>query len=242
VDYVFITTSANNDLNFGRLERYLTFALDSGASPVILLTKADLVEDRESMILSVHERFSDVAIHALTKEDFESACFFSDYLSAGKTAVLVGSSGVGKSTLSNYLIGADIIDTQEVRESDDKGRHTTTSRSMYKTFYGGLIIDTPGMRELQFSTHEEGFEHLFSDIEELMRNCKFHNCHHQKEVGCAVLEALHSGELLYERWKSYSKIQNEVRHEMRKIDKRLMSEDRKVWKQRSMAARRNSRS
>jgi ribosome biogenesis GTPase len=237
VDYVFITTSINSDLNFGRLDRYLTFAWDSGATPVILLTKIDLCEDVESIMATVEERFPGVNIHALSSAQFEHADFFKDYLVEGKTSVLVGSSGVGKSTISNYLIGEKIIATQEIREDDEKGKHTTTSRSMYKSFYGGLIIDTPGMRELQFFSQESEVEKLFGDIEELMQQCRFHNCGHTKEEGCAVLKALENGELLSARWKSYNKIQNEVRHSMRKQEKWIMAEDRKVWKKRSIAAR-----
>lgn len=237
VDFVFIATSINSDFNLGRLDRYLTFAYDSGATPVILLTKIDLCEDVEAIIESAKERFPTVAFHAVTNVNFEETDFFKDYLRGGLTAVLVGSSGVGKSTLGNYLIGKPLMVTQEIREDDEKGKHTTTARSMYKSFFGGLIIDTPGMRELQFSSHEEGLEKLFGDVEELIPKCRYNNCQHQSEQGCAVISALESGELQSARWKSYNKIQNEVRHEMRKQHKWIMAEDRKVWKKRSIACR-----
>ncbi len=237
VDYVFIATSVNSDLNLGRLERYLTFAWESKAEPVILLTKADLEEDIDNIILGVEARCPNVWVHALAKDQFEEAIFLRRYLGSGKTSVIVGSSGVGKSTLVNFLIGKEVIATQEVRADDDKGRHTTTSRAMYESVYGGLIIDTPGMRELQFSDHQEGLSHQFGDIEELIGQCRFNNCHHQTEVGCAVLKALDEGELLPERWKSYQKIQREVGHEMRKTNKWLMAEQRKVWKKRSVESR-----
>lgn len=237
VDYVFVATSINSDLNFGRLERYLTFAWDSKAEPVILLTKADLSEEVHDVIEGVKDRCPGVMVHALSKDDFSNADFLKGYLGVGKTSVIVGSSGVGKSTLVNFLIGKEIIATQETREGDDKGRHTTTSRALYESVYGGLIIDTPGMRELQFSDHEEGFTQQFGDVEELIQSCRFSNCHHLSEDGCAILAALDEGILLAERWKSFQKIQREIGHEMRKQSKWMMSEQRKVWKKRSIQAR-----
>ncbi|MBC7428521.1 MAG: ribosome small subunit-dependent GTPase A [Bacteriovorax sp.] len=237
VDYVFITTSINSDLNYGRLDRYLTFAWDSGSTPVILLTKADLSADVEVIISQVKERFHGVNIHALSKDNFESVEFLKDYMKPGKTSVLVGSSGVGKSTIANFLIGEEIIKTLEVRESDDKGRHTTTSRALYESIYGGLIIDTPGMRELQFADHEAGLAEQFGDIEELISKCHFSNCQHEAEKGCAVIPSLENGELLPERWKNFNKIAKEVRHAMRKQHKWILAQDRKIWKKRSIESR-----
>ena len=238
VDTVFITTSLNSDLNFGRLERYLTFVWDSGATPVILLTKTDLYKtDIQEVIHNLNSRFSGVEIYALSKDNFEGAHFFKRYLSIGTTSVLVGSSGVGKSTISNFLIGKEEILTSEVRESDGKGRHTTTSRSLYKSIYGGLIIDTPGMRELQFAGHVDGLETQFSDIEELIESCRYTNCRHETEIDCAVIAALEGGSLDALRWKSYKKIAREIRHGMRKENKWMLASDRKVWKKRSIEAR-----
>lgn len=237
VDYVFITTSINSDLNYGRLERYLTFAWESGAIPVILLTKTDLCEKIEETVSFVQARFPDVSIHALSRDNFESAEFLKGYMKSGKTSVLVGSSGVGKSTLANFLIGDDIIKTREIRMDDDKGMHTTTSRALYESSYGGLIIDTPGMRELQFSDHEEGLSTQFDDIEELISKCHFSNCQHETEKGCAIMDALNSGTLDSARWKSYGKIAKEVRHAMRKQSKWILAQDRKAWKKRSVECR-----
>jgi ribosome biogenesis GTPase len=240
VDTIFITTSLNGDLNVGRLERYLTFAWDSGATPVIVLTKADLCEDVDEVILDLRLRFPAVEIFALSNTNYEEAYFLQNYLRAGTTTVIVGSSGVGKSTLTNYLIGREEIRVQDISGYKDKGLHTTTSRSLYESQYGGLVIDTPGMRELQFADHEEGLQHQYGDIEELILQCRFNNCAHQTEKDCAVIEALETGELLEDRWKSYKKIQSEIRHSLRKMDKVLLSEDRKQWKKRSMEARRNN--
>lgn len=237
VDYVFIATSLNQDLSLGRLERYLTFALKSGARPVILLTKSDLSQESEEERKRVEARCPNVDVYTLSKENFAEATFLSRYLRETTTSVIVGSSGVGKSTLVNFLIGKEIIATKGVRKGDDKGRHTTTSRSVYKSLYGGLIIDTPGMRELQFADHEEGFSEQFSDVEDLVRGCRFSNCRHQTEAGCAVLEALEQGALSLDRWKSYQKIEREVGHELRKQNKWMMAEQKKVWKKRSFESR-----
>ncbi|MBK9324760.1 MAG: ribosome small subunit-dependent GTPase A [Bdellovibrionaceae bacterium] len=157
IDMVFITTSINEDFNYRRIERYLTVALESGAVPIILLTKADIYKgDIENLIAGIQTHFSGIAVYFLSYEDFESASFLSKLLRQGTTSVFIGSSGVGKSTLINYLIGSDenneVIKTQDVRESDGKGRHTTTSRQLYVSRYGGLVIDTPGMKSFNFLT------------------------------------------------------------------------------------------
>ncbi len=237
VDTVFIMTSLNGDLNAGRLERYLTFTWDSGAKPVILLTKSDLCTDVEAEKTVLQLRFPAVEIYSLSQQEFHEIEFLKNYLMPGKTVVLVGSSGVGKSTLANFLIGKNEIVTHAAREDDDRGRHTTTSRSLYQSIYGGLIIDSPGMRELQFADHEEGLHVQYADVEELIACCRYSNCMHLTEKDCAISAALESGQLMPERWKSYNKLHSEIRHSLRKIDKVLHSEDRKKWKKRALEMR-----
>lgn len=238
VDFAFITTSANADLNHRRLERYLAVARDAGCFPVILLTKADVCPDEIAEILSdVEQEFPDVPVHTLSKDDFASASFLAGYLKNGTTSVFIGSSGVGKSTLVNFLIGKEEAKTQAIREDDEKGRHTTTSRHLYISRYGGLIIDTPGMRELQLSDHAEGISSQFADIEELINTCRFGDCKHNSEPGCAIKESLANGALDESRWLSFLKLQAEVRHGLRKQDAALAAEDRKMWKKINIDAR-----
>jgi ribosome biogenesis GTPase len=242
VDYAFITSSVNFDLNYRRIERYLAVAKDAGTEPVILLTKADTsLGDLDQLVAGVRAEFPLVQVHTLSREEFERAEFLKGLLRKGTTSVFIGSSGVGKSTLVNFLVGGEQIKTQEVREADGKGRHTTTSRNLYVSRYGGLIIDTPGMRELQLSDHSEGIQTQFADIEELIRQCRFTDCKHLTEPKCAIQAALAAKQLSQERWESYQKLEAEVRHAMRKQDKVLAAEDRKLWKKRSLDARTKSR-
>lgn len=241
VDHVFIASAVNYDLNYRRIERYLAIARDSGATPVILLTKADTAEDISAVIAGVENEFPGVAVHALSKENFANATFFESYLTTGSTSIVIGSSGIGKSTLVNYLIDSDEIKTQTARGDDYKGRHTTTSRNLYVSRFGGLIIDTPGMRELQLSDHSEGISSQFSDVEDLMTSCRFSDCLHATEPGCAIKKGLSDGTLSDERWRNYLKLQAEVRNGLRKQDKAIASEDRKVWKKRSVDARKHGR-
>lgn len=207
IDTVFVCMSLNNDFSLRRLERYLATAWDSGASPVVVLTKADLCEDLAGKIAEVETVAMGVEILAVSslKEDVAAVV---PYLQAGKTIAFLGSSGVGKSTLINKLLGQDRIQTAGIR-SDDKGRHTTTHRELLTLPCGAFVIDTPGMRELGMWEHEAGIENTFADIEALTARCRFADCTHNREPGCAVLAALEDGTLSIERWNSYRKLKTE---------------------------------
>lgn len=238
VDHVFISTSINEDLNPRRIERYLAIAFESGCRPILLLTKADLrQQDLSSIMSELKKNFPDLAVHALSRATFNEATFFAEYLKTGTTSVFLGSSGVGKSTLANFLIGADTIKTQDIREDDSKGRHTTTSRNLYRSRFGGLIIDTPGMRELQLSTHTDGIRAQFADVEALLGTCRFSNCQHRTEPGCAIKSAIAKAQLTEERWQSYQKLETEVRQALHKQDKAVAAADRRSWKKRADESR-----
>lgn len=207
IDTVFVCMSLNNDFSLRRLERYLATAWDSGAVPVVVLTKADLCGDLPSRIAEVETVAMGVDILAVSSlKDNVSAVL--PYLQPGKTIAFLGSSGVGKSTLINKLLGEDVIQTAGIR-SDDKGRHTTTHRELLPLPCGAFVIDTPGMRELGMWEHEAGIESAFSDIEALTAQCRFSDCTHTQEPGCAVLAALDAGTLSRERWDSYRKLKTE---------------------------------
>lgn len=230
VDTAFIVSSLNQDLNPRRMERYLALVWESGATPVLLLTKSDLVEEVETKrteLESVALGVEVLAVSALEDQGLEAIV---PYLTPGKTAVLLGSSGVGKSTLINRLLGEERLATQRIREHDGRGRHTTTGRHLFALPGGGLIIDTPGMRELALLDHEEGLGHLFQEIGELEAHCRFGNCQHRTEPGCGVQTALATGALSPERWQSYLKLQREIRFQETKGDKAAQSELRRGYR------------
>lgn len=209
IDTIFLCMSLNNDFNLRRLERYLSIAWDSGATPVIVLTKADLCDDLPARTAEVSAIAIgvDVLVTSSVEEDGVSQVL--PYLREGRTVAFIGSSGVGKSTLINRLLGEDRLDTNGLR-NDDKGRHTTTHRELLLLPRGGMVIDTPGMRELGMWDSDAGIDQTFGEIEELAARCRFHDCSHQREPGCAILRALRDGTLSEERWSSYLKLKSET--------------------------------
>lgn len=207
IDTVFLCMSLNNDYNIRRIERYLAAAYDSGASPVIVLTKADLCDDVEIKISEIQSVAFGVDVLAVSSINMDFDVLMK-YILPGKTIAFLGSSGVGKSTLINRLLGNDRIATGGLR-NDDKGRHTTTHRELITLENGAFLIDTPGMRELGMWDNESGIDTVFSDIEELISQCKFSNCTHTNEPGCAVQKVLSEGTLDMTRWQSYLKLKKE---------------------------------
>jgi ribosome biogenesis GTPase / thiamine phosphate phosphatase len=240
VDVVLIVSSLNEDLNLRRLERYLTLAWESGARPVIVLTKADLADDVTVTVAAVESVAFGAPVHTISSLTGEGLDELRTYLAPGVTAALLGSSGVGKSTLVNTLAGEDLLETREIRD-DGKGRHTTTRRELVQLPGGALVIDTPGMRELQLWTADEGLEEAFEDVTELFAHCRFSDCAHQSEPGCAVKAALADGGLEPDRWESYLKLQRELAHLERRLDRRAAAEERKRWKAIAASAREASR-
>ena len=209
VDSAFIVTSMNDDFNLNRIERFLSLVNESGADSVIVLSKSDQSEFPESYIAQIQELDPFLMVEAINCLNAESVKKLSPWIKQGTTIAVLGSSGVGKSTLINTLLGKERQSTGGIREDDDKGRHTTTRRSLISLDAGGLILDTPGMREIQMADCKEGIATTFADIEAYARQCKFSDCQHQTEPGCAVQKAVDSGELDQRRLNNYLKLLRE---------------------------------
>lgn len=210
VDIVFLMTGLDHDFSPRRIERYLTAAWESGSDPVLLLNKADIDAELEEHVQEVDGIAMGLPVHVISAKTGQGVEALAAYLGRGRTVSVLGSSGVGKSTLINRLLGSDIQRTGSVRASDDRGRHTTTHRELFHLPGGGLILDTPGMRELQLWESDEGIGGVFADIEELAGECRFGNCGHNGEPGCAVEAAVASGALDAERLESWRKLQLEL--------------------------------
>jgi ribosome biogenesis GTPase len=236
VDIAFVTTAIPDDLNLRRLERFLATVWESGAQPVLLLTKADVADDVDAAVGDVEAIAFGVPVHAVAVTEGQGLDVIRSYFAGNRTAVLLGSSGVGKSTIVNALLGSEEIETQETRD-DGRGRHTTTRRQLHLVPGAGIVLDTPGIRELQLWDAEAGLDEAFEDVEELAAQCRFSDCAHESEPGCAVREALASGALPAERWESYVKLQRELEALAARQDARLSAEQRRRWRVHNKAMR-----
>ncbi|MCL2378056.1 MAG: ribosome small subunit-dependent GTPase A [Defluviitaleaceae bacterium] len=210
-DYVFILSSLNQDFNVSRILRYLTQAYASGGQPVIILTKADLIDDAITPLAMVERAAAGVPVLAVSSHTGDGIELLSEFLQPGKTVVFLGMSGVGKSSLLNALMDENVMTVSDIREDDSRGRHTTTHRQLFMLPSGAMVIDTPGMRELGLFDAEEGISAGFQDVEELFSQCRFNDCNHKTEPGCAVRAALTNGSLTIERWERYQAQQRENR-------------------------------
>ncbi|MYS11266.1 ribosome small subunit-dependent GTPase A [Streptomyces sp. SID6041] len=241
VDHAVITVSLAVELDLGRIERFLALAWESGAQPTVVLSKADLVPDPVGLsylVADVETVAPGVQVVPLSSTTGEGLDVLSAVV-AGGTTVLLGVSGAGKSTLANALVGEDVMDVQAARDIDGKGRHTTTTRNLFVLPTGGVLIDTPGLRGVGLWDAETGVGQVFSEIEELAADCRFHDCAHESEPGCAVAVAIEDGSLPVRRLESYRKLLRENQRLVAKTDARLRSEILKDWKRKGAEGRRN---
>jgi len=230
IDTVFLVSGLDRDFNLRRIERYLLLVWESGANPVIVLNKADLCEDIAAKREAVEAIAFGVPVIVLSAVNNQGLEALTPYLQPGQTVALLGSSGVGKSTLVNQLIGQAVQAVGDVRSGDRKGRHTTTHRQLIPLPSGGLLIDTPGMRELQVWADEDSLADTFTDIEALAQQCRFRDCQHQDEPGCAVQQALEDGTLDQRRFFNYQKLQKELSYLARKQDQKASLAEKEKWK------------
>ena len=228
VDVVFVVSAFGHDLNVRRLERYLAAGWESGAQPVIVLNKSDLAQELESEVAAVEAVAFGVPVHPVSCLDDVGIQELEQYLTGSRTAALLGSSGVGKSSLLNRLLGWERQEVRSIRLGDERGRHTTTHRELVPLPAGGLVLDTPGMRELGLWAAGAGVDEAFSDVAALAGECRFNDCGHETEPGCAVRAAIAADQLDEERLESYRKLQRELRHQELKADPRAQAEARRA--------------
>jgi ribosome biogenesis GTPase len=237
IDTVFLVSGLDGDFNPRRIERYLVVAWDSGATPVIVLNKADLREDASACVDAVRALASGVDVHAVSCRQPGSVEALRQYLGHGQTGALLGSSGVGKSSIVNELIGHELLRTREVRTWDSRGRHVSTARQLVLLPGHGVLIDTPGMRELQLWDASDAVSGSFSDIDERAAECRFRDCRHRTEPGCAVRTAVEAGEIPAERLANFHKLAEEQAYQTRKHDERAQLEEKRRSKIGSKLAR-----
>ncbi len=230
IDVVFLVSGLDGDFNSRRIERYLVVAWDSGATPVIVLNKADLLDDLHAVVQDVQSVAAGVDVHAVSCRQPDSLDVLRRYLGAGRTGALLGSSGVGKSSIVNQLVGYDMLRTRDVRVSDSRGRHASTSRQLVMLPGGGVLIDTPGMRELQLWETGDAVGETFADIEDRASSCRFRDCQHRTEPGCAVRTAVAAGEIPAQRLESFHKLFDEQAYQARQQDERALIEEKRRGK------------
>ena len=230
VDIIFLVAALNEELNYRRLERYLTLIWDSGAKPVLILNKADLIETHQQIVEDINDIALGVPIHVTSAHLNQNVDELKSYIKEGQTIALLGSSGVGKSTLINRIIGKEKFKVLDTSSDPSKGRHTTTHRELVVLEQGGILIDNPGMRSVQLWDGESGLSQSFEDIEQLAVHCRFNDCKHKTEPGCAVIEALTQGEVSQERYESYLKLQQELEYRERKENWRTRHNTKRRWK------------